>query len=42
MAIEKDTEVMFDILSIHFDPSIYGDDVNEFRPERYKYREKIK
>lgn len=32
--IEKDTFVQADVLSIHFDKKLWGDDAEEFLPER--------
>ncbi|CAJ0599878.1 unnamed protein product [Cylicocyclus nassatus] len=33
--IEKGTYVIADTFTLHYDPEIWGDDANEFRPERW-------
>ncbi|GMI75521.1 cytochrome P450, family 715, subfamily A, polypeptide 1 [Hibiscus trionum] len=36
LVIPKGTNMWVDTVAMHHDPSIWGDDVNEFRPERFK------
>ncbi|KAI6180979.1 putative cytochrome P450 CYP13A8 [Aphelenchoides besseyi] len=35
LLVEKGTDVIVDLLSIHFDKKTWGDDAEEFRPERF-------
>ncbi|GMR40190.1 hypothetical protein PMAYCL1PPCAC_10385, partial [Pristionchus mayeri] len=41
LEIEKDTDVAVDTLSLHFDREIWGEDVAEFRPERWLEDRKV-
>ncbi|XP_039033043.1 cytokinin hydroxylase-like [Hibiscus syriacus] len=34
--IPKGTNIWIDTVAMHHDPALWGDDVNEFRPERFK------
>lgn len=34
--IPKGTNIWVDLVGMHHDPAIWGDDVNEFRPERFR------
>lgn len=34
--IPKGTNIWIDIVAMHHDPSLWGDDVNEFKPERFE------
>ncbi|KAI6242035.1 putative cytochrome P450 CYP13A8 [Aphelenchoides fujianensis] len=33
--VEKGTNVILDVLSLHFDPKVWGDDVHEYNPDRW-------
>ncbi|GMS88842.1 hypothetical protein PENTCL1PPCAC_11017, partial [Pristionchus entomophagus] len=35
MEIESGTNIVVDVYGLHFDPSIWGEDVDEFKPERW-------
>ncbi|KAI6184867.1 CYtochrome P450 family [Aphelenchoides bicaudatus] len=35
MEIEKGTDIILDVMSMHRDKEVFGDDVEEFRPERW-------
>lgn len=34
--VPKGTNVWIDLVSMHHDPALWGDDVNEFKPERFE------
>ncbi|XWS61171.1 hypothetical protein CRYUN_Cryun07bG0103000 [Craigia yunnanensis] len=36
LVIPNGTNMWIDVVAMHHDPAIWGDDVNEFRPERFK------
>ncbi|XVF53597.1 hypothetical protein PTKIN_Ptkin05aG0111000 [Pterospermum kingtungense] len=36
VVIPNGTNIWIDVVGMHHDPAIWGDDVNEFRPERFK------
>ncbi|XP_021826887.1 cytochrome P450 714C2-like [Prunus avium] len=36
LAIPSGTNMWIDIVAMHHDPALWGDDVNEFKPERFK------
>ncbi|XWS37843.1 hypothetical protein CRYUN_Cryun19dG0080300 [Craigia yunnanensis] len=36
LVIPNGTNMWIDVVALHHDPAIWGDDVNEFRPERFK------
>lgn len=36
MVIPKGTNMWIDVVAMHHDEELWGDDVNEFRPERFK------
>ncbi|XP_010038441.2 cytokinin hydroxylase [Eucalyptus grandis] len=36
MVIPKGTNMWIDVVSMHHDPALWGDDVNQFNPERFK------
>lgn len=36
LVISKGTNVWIDVVGMHHDPELWGDDVYEFRPERFK------
>ncbi|KAI6672359.1 hypothetical protein NL676_000265 [Syzygium grande] len=36
MVIPKGTNIWIDVVSIHHDPTLWGDDVDQFKPERFK------
>uniref|UniRef100_A0A5K0VRB4 Cytochrome P450 n=5 Tax=Nymphaea colorata TaxID=210225 RepID=A0A5K0VRB4_9MAGN len=36
LVIPKGTNIWFDIVGLNHDPCLWGEDVNEFRPERFK------
>ncbi|RWV95933.1 hypothetical protein GW17_00041391 [Ensete ventricosum] len=36
MVIPKGTNMWIDVVGMHHDPALWGDDVNEFKPERFK------
>ncbi|KAL8153497.1 hypothetical protein V2J09_011257 [Rumex salicifolius] len=35
--IPKGTNMWIDVVSMHHDPSLWGDDVNDFKPERFQH-----
>lgn len=37
IVIPKGTNMWVDVVGMHHDPSLWGDDVNEFKPERFKH-----
>jgi cytochrome P450 len=36
LTIPNGTNMWIDVVAMHHDPALWGDDVNEFRPERFK------
>lgn len=36
VVIPKGTNMWVDVVGMHHDPALWGEDVNEFRPERFK------
>ncbi|KAI6672358.1 hypothetical protein NL676_000264 [Syzygium grande] len=36
MVVPKGTNMWIDVVSMHHDPALWGDDVNQFKPERFK------
>ena len=36
LVIPNGTNIWIDVVAMHHDRAIWGDDVNEFRPERFK------
>lgn len=36
LTIPKGTNVWIDVVSMHHDPNLWGEDVNEFKPERFE------
>lgn len=36
MVIAKGTNMWIDLVGMHHDPALWGDDVNEFKPERFR------